>query len=260
MKLEIHRFGVLSAKHSHPLVFIHGEWHGAWCWEEKFVPFFRRHGFLCVTMDLRGHGGSEGKERLNDWKLEDYVADLAQMVEEVGQDPILVGHSMGAAVSQIFASQHRVVGMALLCPIPIAGYHDDAVRLFKDHPWITFLAEVTKNADRLVKDEGLVRHLFLSEKVPDKDVCRYYCQLQGESLKAIQQCVDGVGVPASCQVTPIMVIGREGDEVVSPQSVHRCAGQCHVREVMVPGSGHDIMLDWGWERAAESVLAWADAL
>jgi alpha-beta hydrolase superfamily lysophospholipase len=57
-----------------------------------------------------------------------------------------------------------------------------------------------------------------------------------------------------------MVIGREGDEVVSPQSVHRCAGQCHVREVMVPGSGHDIMLDWGWERAAESVLAWADAL
>ncbi len=149
MKLEIHRFGVLSARHSHPLVFIHGEWHGAWCWEEKFVPFFRRHGFLCVTMDLRGHGGSEGAERLNDWRLEDYVADLAQMVDEVGQDPILVGHSMGATVSQIFASQHLVVGMALLCPIPIMGYHDDAVRLFKGHPWISFLAEVTKNAGRL---------------------------------------------------------------------------------------------------------------
>jgi pimeloyl-ACP methyl ester carboxylesterase len=197
---------------------------------------------------------------LKDWKLEDYVADLAQMVDEVGQDPILVGHSMGATVSQIFASQHRVVGMALLCPIPMRGYHDDAVRLFKVHPWITFLAEVGHNAGRLVEDEGLVRHLLLSEKVPDKDVCRYYCQLQGESLKAIRQCVDGVGTPSSCQGLPVLVIGREGDGVVSPQSVHRCADLCHVCEVMVPGSGHDIMLDWGWERAAESVLEWADAL
>jgi hypothetical protein len=134
------------------------------------------------------------------------------------------------------------------------------VRLFKCHPWITFLADVTKNADRLVKDEGLVRHLFLSENVPDKDVCRYYCQLQGESLKAIQQCVDGMGLPGSCQETPIIVIGREGDEVVSPLCVHRCADQCHVGEVMMPGSGHDIMLDSGWERAAETVLAWAEAL
>lgn len=195
---------------------------------------------------------------MKDWRLEDYVADLDQTVVEVGEEPVLVGHSMGAAVSQLYASGHRVVGLALLCPIPLLGYRDDAMRLFKEHPWSTLLAEITRDAGRLVTDEGLVRRLFLSDQVSDREMCRYFCRLQGESIRALQQCVDGVGLPTLCQEIPVLVLGREGDHVVSAQSVHRCAGQCHGLEVIMPGTGHDIMLDQGWQGAAESLLAWAD--
>jgi len=27
-----------------PLVFVHGAWHGAWCWDEFFLPCFADKG------------------------------------------------------------------------------------------------------------------------------------------------------------------------------------------------------------------------
>ncbi len=27
-----------------PLLFVHGAWHGAWCWE-NFLPYFAQHGY-----------------------------------------------------------------------------------------------------------------------------------------------------------------------------------------------------------------------
>ncbi len=41
-----------------PLLFIHGAWHGAWCWDEHFLDFFANNGFHAVALSLRGHGNS----------------------------------------------------------------------------------------------------------------------------------------------------------------------------------------------------------
>ena len=34
-----------------PLVFVHG----AWCWDEFFLPYFADHGYECHAFSLRGH-------------------------------------------------------------------------------------------------------------------------------------------------------------------------------------------------------------
>ncbi|MCA9946237.1 MAG: alpha/beta fold hydrolase, partial [Anaerolineales bacterium] len=47
-----------------PLLFIHGAWHGAWCWEEHFLPYFAERGYAVYAPSLRGHGQSSGQERL----------------------------------------------------------------------------------------------------------------------------------------------------------------------------------------------------
>ena len=39
-----------------PILFVHGMWHGGWCWEKFFVPFFRDGGFDARAMNLRKHG------------------------------------------------------------------------------------------------------------------------------------------------------------------------------------------------------------
>ena len=34
-----------------PLIFIHGAWHGAWCWE-RFLDYFAARGYPCYAVDL----------------------------------------------------------------------------------------------------------------------------------------------------------------------------------------------------------------
>lgn len=37
-----------------PLVFVHGSYHGAWCWRENFMPYFSAAGYDCYAISLRG--------------------------------------------------------------------------------------------------------------------------------------------------------------------------------------------------------------
>ena len=42
-----------------PLLFVHGSYHGAWCWRERFLPYFAAAGWDCYAVSLRGQGGSD---------------------------------------------------------------------------------------------------------------------------------------------------------------------------------------------------------
>ena len=41
-----------------PLLFVHGAYTGAWCWDEYFLPYFAERGFEAHAVSLRGHGAS----------------------------------------------------------------------------------------------------------------------------------------------------------------------------------------------------------
>ncbi len=38
--LEVIDKGSCSQAHPVPLLFVHGGWHGAWCWDDHFLDFF----------------------------------------------------------------------------------------------------------------------------------------------------------------------------------------------------------------------------
>ncbi len=40
MQLEVLRREPASASESAPLLFVHGAFHGAWCWDVHFLPWF----------------------------------------------------------------------------------------------------------------------------------------------------------------------------------------------------------------------------
>ncbi|RLC08454.1 MAG: alpha/beta hydrolase, partial [Deltaproteobacteria bacterium] len=56
MKLEVISKYPKGKKHSVPILFIHGAFAGAWCWEEYFLPYFADHGYESHALSLRGHG------------------------------------------------------------------------------------------------------------------------------------------------------------------------------------------------------------
>lgn len=84
---------------------VHGLADGGFIWRtliDALAPDFR-----CIAVDLRGHGGSDwSMERRYD--LEDYAGDVGQVLEALGaRNPILIGHSLGAAAIAKLVSEGR---------------------------------------------------------------------------------------------------------------------------------------------------------
>jgi len=92
------------------LVFIHGWSCDSNYWREQVAAF--RTKYTVVTVDLAGHGGTDGNR--SEWSIARFGQDVATAMAAVpNQEVILVGHSMGGPVAIEAARllKDRVVGI-----------------------------------------------------------------------------------------------------------------------------------------------------
>lgn len=73
------------------VLLLHGITAGAVIWDPVIADLARDH--RVVAIDQRGHGGSEHPP--SGYTPEDYVADIAAVLEELGPARAVVGHSLG---------------------------------------------------------------------------------------------------------------------------------------------------------------------
>jgi pimeloyl-ACP methyl ester carboxylesterase len=103
------------------LVLVHGGRDHARNWD--WVARELRHQWHVVAPDLRGHGDS-GWAYGGNYAIADFVLDLANLVDALGQERItLIGHSLGGAVSIMYTGVHpervqRLVAIEGLGPPP----------------------------------------------------------------------------------------------------------------------------------------------
>lgn len=77
-------------------VLVHGAWHGAWCW--KYVtPLLENEGHKVIAPDLPGHG--EDKTPIPEITFDAYTKRVCKILDEQSEPVVLVGHSMGGAVT-----------------------------------------------------------------------------------------------------------------------------------------------------------------
>lgn len=97
-------------------LFIHGAWHGGWCWE-KVVSRLEKHGHKALAPDLPGLGSDNtpvNRVTLELWR--DHVCDIAAAQS---QPVVLVGHSRGGIViSEVAEHQPKIVRTLVY----VAGY------------------------------------------------------------------------------------------------------------------------------------------
>jgi pimeloyl-ACP methyl ester carboxylesterase len=85
---------------SGPLVlFCHG-WPESWySWRHQLTAVSAA-GFRCVAPDMRGYGGTEAPEPIDQYTLYHLVGDMAELVKALGETrAIIVGHDWGAPVA-----------------------------------------------------------------------------------------------------------------------------------------------------------------
>jgi alpha-beta hydrolase superfamily lysophospholipase len=109
----------------HTLVIVHG--HGEHCGRyEKFAAVLKDYPVSIATLDLRGHGRSEGAEVYVD-SYEDFLQDITAFVlflESQGWVRgkfILLGHSNGGLISCHWAMRHPEKIQAMILSSPFLG-------------------------------------------------------------------------------------------------------------------------------------------
>lgn len=260
MKLEIISKYPAGNAHPTPLLFVHGAWHGAWCWDVHFLDYFVQHGFEVHAVNLRGHGNSEGRDKLRWTRVADYVADVAQVASQLSRPPVVIGHSLGGHIVQKYLESHPAGGGVLLASLPPAGLLASMIRVAIRHPWAYLKANMTFSMYPLVATPSLVRGSFFSDGLTDQQVESYWKQLQDESSMAFMDMLM-LDLPKPKKVSaPMLVLGGAVDRIFLPREVEATAQAYNAPCVIFDGVAHDMMLEMQWQAVADRILVWLNEL
>ena len=81
------------------VVFCHG-WPESWYSWRHQLQAVSAAGFRCVAPDMRGYGGTEAPEPIEQYTLLHLVGDMAELVKALGEtSATIVGHDWGAPVA-----------------------------------------------------------------------------------------------------------------------------------------------------------------
>jgi pimeloyl-ACP methyl ester carboxylesterase len=256
MKLETVALEPKGSPRPTPVLFIHGAFHGAWCWTEHFLPYFAEHGYTSYALSLRGHGNSEGRERLRRTRIADYVADVEQVVGELPKTPILVGHSMGGLIVQKYLEKHLAPAGVLLASVPIRGLLKTTVRIALRHPIAFLKANLTWSLYPIIGTPSLAREAFFSPDMPSDRRDSYFGRMQDESYFAFLEMM-GLNLASPKKVdVPLLVLGGESDAFFSQGDIEATARAYKTQAELFPNMAHDMMLEPRWRLVADRILRW----
>jgi len=244
-----------------PLLFVHGGYCDAWFWEPYFLPWFAARGYPAYALSLRGHGASGGRDSLFIAGLDDYETDVEHVAGTLSAAPVLIGHSMGAAVVERIVAKRPVRGAALLAPLPPAGLLSIATRLAASHP--NFAMRMQNGDPSRLSTEVLtaLRPFYFSDHVPPALLAQAARHFNAESPRALFDMSLRLhwALPRHGHCA-VLVLGAEGDRICTPDDVRATARHHNVAPVILPGLAHMLMLEPGWETVAKALERWIASL
>jgi pimeloyl-ACP methyl ester carboxylesterase len=233
-----------------PLLFVHGAMHGAWCWEENWIPAAVERGWPCHAVDLAGlrRDGEHARRR---WTRLDLETDVGEAVATLPEEPVLVGHSTSAVVVQELLADGCGRAGVLVAPVPPTGGYKFPLRVLRRHP--TDLVRIG-----LLRPLPPRREYVLSDRLDDAAAARYVRRLAPASVRTQLE----FGIPRRPPEVdaPVLVLGAEDDALVDPVDVVRVGRHHGTTARMFRGMGHSMMLDAGWRAPLEVMLHWLEAV
>jgi non-heme chloroperoxidase len=259
--LEVRHRLPTSATRKPPLLFVHGGYCDAWCWEPYFLPWFAGRGYAAYALSLRGHGTSGGREMLFAAGLDDYEADVEHVAGSLAAPPVLIGHSMGAAVVERIVAKRPVRGAALLAPVPPAGLLPMAARLAAQNPDYMMQMGGLDPARLSTTVLTTLRPFYFSSDVAPDILLEAIGHLTAESPRALFDLSLRLhwALPTKNH-GPLLVLGAEGDRLCTPDDARATASHHGVKVTLVPGLAHMLMLERQWRVAAEALETWLNTL
>ena len=257
MKLEVISREPKERKYETPLLFVHGTGHAAWCWDENFLPYFAAKGFSSHAVSLRGHGGSEGREKLKWTRVSDYVADVFQVASGLPKTPVVIGHSLGGLVVGKFLEKHDAPAGILFAPSPSEGMFLSGLPLMFQNPLLFLKVSLRQDYAVMFSTVKLAKKFLFSANADDEKIASYVRRFGKESYLANLEMIYNLPKPQLVK-TPLLVVGAENDALIAPKKIEQTARAFNADCKIFSDMAHDLMLERDWQTVADFMIEWLE--
>lgn len=238
-----------------PLLFVHGTGHAAWCWDEYFLPYFADKGFDCYALSLRGHGKSEGLDKLKWASIADHVSDVSRVASGLSKTPVVIGHSLGGLVVQKYLEVHDAPAAILITPSPSEGMFRSGFWLPFKHPVLMMKIAFAQDYSIMFATPELARRFLFSEDTSIEKIAGYVKRFGKESYRANLESM--FNLPDTSKIrTKMLVLGAGEDALVSKRAIEKTARVYNADLKFFPKMGHDLMLEDNWQEVADHMIGW----
>jgi len=243
-------------RQSYPLLFIHGAGGTSQYWK-NYLPYFAREGWEVFAINLRGHFPSDREEALAQVTLEDYLADVEQVISRLDiRNCAIIGHSLGGLIAQKTAenlqSPSALVTLASAPPLGIA--------LEVNHD-LSYSGTIIKTLWGMMNMKPvkptflMAQHTVLNNIAPAERKA-VFDMFVAESLFVGYQVAQGFPVDPSRMKCPKLVVGCLKD-VIAPASMQKnLAVFLQADYIEYSQFAHLPMLENEWDTSAKDIQDW----
>lgn len=242
--------------HRPPLLFVHGIHAGGWIFD-RWLEWFGARGWHGEALDLRGHAGAPLPDGtpLGRVRFREYVDDACAAAGRLGR-PVVIGHSMGGLVAQALAERDAVAAAVLVSPAPPRGIPVISWQLLryqlKDLPTV-LLGRTLHPSWPAMRDLALNR-------IPTDRRRADFERLGPESgTVARQLSLTGVPIDRRRVRCPLLVVSGDDDGYVPLSRARKVAARYGAPLRVLPGRGHVMMREPGWDEAASEIASWLES-
>ena len=152
--------------------------------------------------------------------------------------------------------KNKAAAAVLACPVPAYGLMPSSFRLAWTRPALFAGLNAVASGGR-ASPQVLAEALFAGRVEPAR-LAACYERMQRESRRALLD-MSGWSLPRlNGSRPPTLVLGAEKDNLIAHGEAQGTAQLLGADYRLLPGLGHAVMLDEGWERAADAIAAWLE--
>ena len=242
---------------SPPLLFVHGAWHGAWCWK-PLMDYLAEKGFNSYACDLPGHGTrqSEGVVGLG---IMDYVDEVEYVIDELALvKPILIGHSMGGIIVQKFMEKNEAQASVLIAPCPaMGGSLWLPIKYFLHQPIDAITATLGRKT--AIRSRKMCERLFF-DGISSEKRDAHFEMLCLESSRAIRQMVLPGFKLGAHKITsgPVVVAAAGKDYLFEFERLQNWAEKCKYDFLPFPEAAHNLLSEPEKFGFGKKIYMWLD--
>jgi pimeloyl-ACP methyl ester carboxylesterase len=241
-----------------PLVMQHGMWHGAWCWEPWQI-LLAGWGWETHAHSLPGHGRSPIQRPIPRCTLDYYLGFLAAEVARMPRRPVLMGHSMGGALTQWYLKHvaDDLAAAVLVAPwVSHSMFKDGLLKLLAYDPLGVLWMIKTWDATPMVRDApgSAVRFLVGPEAAVSLEELQP--KLGPESVIVMYQHNPPFWTPPQRVRTPLLWVAGEEDPLLVEAAERRSATYYGADYAVARGARHNVMMARNARETARTIHDW----